>query len=182
MGDGRWKKDVERHHDLTEARMEILGTILGTAGTVASGGILGLFGGIVGGIFKFFKARQEHQFKRDEWAHELALQELENARSREEDEHELAIVAQEGSWGSLKTSLERQASVGESYRWVNAIKDLFRPFLTAGLFVMTWFIFVDTIDLELRKYIIYSVVFTASTAGMWWFADRALAPPGTKNR
>lgn len=35
---------------------------------------------------------------------------------------------------------------------------------------------------DLLRYIVYSVVFTACTAGMWWFADRALAPPGLKNR
>jgi hypothetical protein len=76
------------------------------------------------------------------------------------------------------------------------VKDLFRPVLTAGLFVLSYVIFLDVIRrngvlahvlspdeaLELIKYIVYSVVFSATTSGVWWFGDRAFSPPGMKNR
>jgi len=35
---------------------------------------------------------------------------------------------------------------------------------------------------EIMTYIIYSVVFSCSTAIVWWFGDRALTPPGMKSR
>lgn len=162
--------------------MEWLDGLIGTAATAASGGVFGLVGSLTGGIFKYFKAKQEHSFQKDSWAHEVRLQEMQMQARAEETEQELAIEAQKGSWGALQESMKMQAPAGQSYRWVCAIKDLFRPILTTGLFVLTWLVWDSTQDPELREYIVYSVVFTASTAGMWWFADRAMAPPGMKNR
>ena len=34
----------------------------------------------------------------------------------------------------------------------------------------------------LLRYIVFSVVFSFSTAVAWWFGDRALTPPGAKHR
>jgi hypothetical protein len=161
---------------------EWLGDIVSTAASAASGGIFGIFGSVIGGLFKYFKAKQEHSFKKDEWNHELTLLDRQNKRAREEDEYELDKVVQQGSWDALGTSLSKQSLPGPSYKWVDAVKDLYRPALTTGLFILTWYIFAHTDDQALRTYVVNSVVFTACTAGMWWFADRAIAPPGMKNR
>ena len=155
--------------------------VVGLGASAASGGILGLVGSGLGAISTFFQKRQEHTFQKDSWQHEKDLLELQLKRSSAEWEAQERIVQQEGSWSALGESMSVQTE-GDSYRWVNAVKSLFRPVLTTGLFIMTWFIYGSTADPALLKYIVYSVVFTACTAGTWWFADRAFAPPGMKNR
>ena len=110
-----------------------------------------------------------------------------------DDENEMAIVAQQGSWNSLQASYQHDSA--PTYRWTNAIRALFRPILTAGLFGLVYLMWQDLqegrilaeffSDAELRdivRYIVMSVVFTATTAGVWWFGERAFAPPGIKNR
>lgn len=182
--------------------MDWAGLAMGLAGSAASGGILGLVGSLFGGGLKFLQSWQQQKFEKDKWVHELALLEMEIKRNRIEDEHELAIVSQQGAWKGIETSLQADASLAASdtYRWSKAVKELYRPFLTSALFVMVWFIFSDLLAIfrgddstllivftraeakNLLTYIVQSVVFTASTAGVWWFGDRAFAPPGYKNR
>jgi len=35
---------------------------------------------------------------------------------------------------------------------------------------------------NMTRYIVYSMVFSAATATVWWFGDRALTPPNMKAR
>lgn len=174
--------------------------LLSGAASVAGGGIFGLVGSLFGGVFKYFKAKQEQQFKREEWAQENALLELNMKAKAAEAEQELAVVSQAGSWKALEASVGRVKAAGESYRWVNAIKDLYRPALATLLLVVVYLIFKDLLKAltgedaalgavftgaeakEILTYIVYSVVFSGATAWTWWFADRAFAPPGLKNR
>jgi hypothetical protein len=176
--------------------------ISGALGSAASGGILGFAGGVIGGVAKYFQEKQRQAFEEKKWVHELELQRLEIQRDREEDEHELAVIAQQGAWQGLGQSIQADAAGAtvETYRWSKAVKELYRPFLTTALFVLVYFIFQDLMTLfkggdatlakvftpveakALITYMVQSVVFTASTAGVWWFGDRAFAPPGTKNR
>jgi hypothetical protein len=185
-----------------EENMDWAGLAMGLAGSAASGGILGLFGSLIGGGLKFLQTRQQQKFEKEKWTHELALLELEMKRSVAEDEHELALISQQGAWKGVETSLNADAALASSdtYRWSKAVKELYRPFLTSALFIMVWLIFADLMDIfrgsesvlatafskaeakSLLTYIVQSVVFTATTAGVWWFGDRAFAPPGLKNR
>ena len=175
--------------------------VLGLGASAASGGVFGLLGSVFGSVFKFFKAKQEMEFEQLRWAHEDKLLELQMEGRRIETEHELAIVAQQGSWSALKESMSQLTAAGESYRWVNAVKDMFRPFITTLLLVIAYVIFYDLMQMfnadqhstlgsvftpaqavEIITYIVYSMIFAATTALTWWFADRAFAPPGMKNR
>lgn len=177
--------------------MEWLAGILGNA---ASGGIFGFLGSAMGGLFKYFQTRQQQKFEEKKWKHELALIDKEHERGREEDEHELAVISQQGAWSGLTTSIEADSGVGDTYKWVNAIKALYRPVLTTGLVLIAYMIFKDLSTMlmagesalagiitpeqakELLVYDVNSLVFSASTAVVWWFGDRAFAPPGMKNR
>ena len=130
--------------------------------------------------------------KKKKWEHELSLLKLQHSREHDKEEYELSKVDSEGGWRGLTTSIDSTATEKDSYRWVNAVKSLYRPLLTTGLFILVYFIFLNVTSSsslialedarELVRYIIDSVVFTASTAGVWWFGDRAFAPPGMKNR
>lgn len=171
-----------------------LGGMIASGG--GAGGILGLVGGITGAITKAWQRKMElaHQLK--EWAHELKLIELQNQRAREEDEHEIREANVTGSWGALTASMESIQPIDPgSHPMVAAIRALFRPFLTVLLLVMAGWMFYlvvtvpeiraafpDPLFIDLVRYIVFSVVFTAATAAVWWFADRALTPPQYKNR
>lgn len=181
---------------------EIIGSVANVGTSAVSGGIFGIAGSLFGGVFKYFQTKQQQKFEQQKWAHELDLQKLELQRNREEDEHELAVIAQQGTWAGLDQSIKADATstAAETYRWSKAIKELYRPFFTTAIFVFVYFIFEDLLAIvqgkdaalsvvfspgeakEVLFYIVNSVTFTASTAGVWWFGDRAFAPPGMKNR
>lgn len=166
----------------------------GAAGA-AGGGLLGLFGGITGAVAKIIQKKQEMAHQVKQWAHEVALQKLQIERDREEDEHELRLANNAGSWGALTASMAAPAQHAPSYKWVAAVRSLFRPVLTLTLLAMAaWMFYLvvtepairaafpDDLFRDLVRYIVFSVVFTAATAAVWWFADRALTPPEYKNR
>lgn len=180
---------------------DLVASLVGGPAVAAAGGIFGMFGSAVGAWFKLKQGRQEHEFEKDRWAYEERLLTMQMEGKREEWESERAIVNSAGSWDGLKDSYAAERKAGESYAWVNAIKDLYRPILTSGLVVLTWLVFNSLMAwlvsghasavaavlspqelLDLLKYIIYSQVFAACTAVVWWFGDRAFAPPGMKNR
>ena len=181
--------------------MEWLDLITGAVGSAAGGGVFGLIGSGIGAIAKYFQTKQQQKFEKEKWAYEKELFALETERDRQEDEHELAIVSQQGAWAGLTESIQSDSAPGETYKWVVAAKVLYRPLLTSGLCVMSYLLFRDLMSLfesasesslrviftpeeakNIIQYIVYSMVFSTSTAIVWWFGDRAFAPPGMKNR
>ena len=172
--------------------MEWLGDLLGTGATVASGGLFGLLGSVVGVFAKYKQEKQRQEWELQQQQYEMKLLEMQMKQRTQETEHELAIIAQEGSWQGMKSSQEFAMSSGETSIWVNNLKSLFRPFLTLVLWILSLYLFYSLADDskmlspeevdELMRYMVYSIYFSASTATVWWFGDRALAPPGLKNR
>jgi len=171
-----------------------LGTILTGALTVGSGGIFGLFGSAIGVVAKFFQEKQRQEWEKKKWDHETTMLKLNMEAQAKETEQELAIVAQEGSWKGLSDSLKADASITPVHPITNDLKCLFRPFLTVVLWILAAYVFymiisgglknyIETAEaVALIKYMVHTVFFAASTATVWWFGDRALAPPGTKNK
>lgn len=180
--------------------MEWLKDILGIGISSAGGAVFGTLGALGGAVVKYFQRKQEMSFQREKWDYEKDLFKLELEDKRNEEDHELKIVSQKGSWQGLNSSIQASSSVGEVHKLVNDIRALYRPFLTTGLVVVTYFIFKDMLSLfnqqesylegvfepeavkEILTYIIYSVVFSTCTAVTWWYGDRAFAPPGMKNK
>ena len=173
--------------------MEWLGELIGTGASVASGGgLFGLLGSVVGAFAKYKQEQQRQAWEEKQQQYELQLLDMQMKQRAQETEHELAIVAQEGSWAGMKSSQELAMSHGETSVWVNNLKSLFRPFLTLTLWIISLYLLWSLADdnkylsqmevEELMKYMVYSIYFSASTATVWWFGDRALAPPGLKNR
>lgn len=173
--------------------MEWLSLILGTGATAASGGLFGLLGAGIGSWFKSKQQAAQRLEDSDKRGHELKLLEMHMAQDQQETEQELAIISQQGSWKGLSESINADSRIADTHKWVNDLKSLFRPFLTVCLWVLAGWVFhkVSSRGLEalnqaevneLVKYMVYTVFFCASTATTWWFGDRALAPPGMKNR
>jgi hypothetical protein len=174
--------------------MDFLSNFMGGMASVASGGIFGLLGSIIGVGAKYFQEKQRQSWQQKKWLHETKLLELQMQARATETEQELAIVSQEGAWAGLRESHRTEQSIKNVHVWVNDIRALFRPVLTIFLWVIAAWIFwlvvggsliewLKEVDIkDILRYMIFSVFFSASTATVWWFGDRALSPPGHKNR
>jgi len=180
-----------------EKEMDFIGNLLGAGASAMTGGIFGMIGALLSGVAKYFQAKQEQDFKRQDQEHEKNLIELNMKALAHETENELAIASQKGSYLGLGKSLQAESSIGKSYRWVNAIRSLFRPLLTVSLLAISFLIFKDVMDAmdgegslsfdrkearELLSYIVYSIIFSTSTAIVWWFGERSLMPSRLKDK
>ena len=173
--------------------MDWLSTIVSLGTSAASGGLLGIVGSLVGVFAKSRQAKIEHERRKDEYAHELALQRLQIEKGDRETENELAIT-REGAIGETKTASYRLDLGGNTSQWVRDLRGLFRLFLTLWLWLMLpitlWLLhrllgseeFALVVTIELVVYMVQSLVFAASTATLWWFGDRAFTPPHLKHR
>jgi hypothetical protein len=175
--------------------MEWLGDLIGLGANVASGGLFGLLGSLIGVGAKWLQAKQAAKAKAEEWKHEITLRQLAMEANDRETENELAIARSEGSWKGLSDSYHTVIPSTAVPSWTNAIRSLFRPFLTISLWVLVvielrWML-DGTLEIWIEnsgqfgvtiKYVIDSTVFSAATATTWWFGDRAMTPPGQKAR
>ena len=162
--------------------MEWLNDLLGVGASVASGGVFGLLGSVVGVFAKSYQEKQRQEWEQKKWDQEVKMQELQLRANAEETEQEIVLANTAGSWQGLSTSISAAANTGDTHMWVNDAKSLFRPILTVILWILAYLVFKDlSKDEALAQYMVYSVFFSASTATVWWFGDRALTPPGYKN-
>jgi hypothetical protein len=167
--------------------MDWLGDLLNFGASAASGGILGILGAFVGGVFKFFQKRQEMEEAARVRDHELSLQRLQMEARKAETEQEILLANSQGSWEGLAASVRADASLQTVSGWVNNARALYRLFLTTLLWGLTawiaWLIldqrtmhYLTTADAaEIIKQIIRDILFCAATATTWWFGDRAIA-------
>ncbi len=188
----------------------IISSVVGVGTAAAGGGIFGLISAGLGAWAKHKQLQAERLYQEKKWDYELRLIDAQSERDRQRAEDDLKLASSEGAWRGLGSSIAHDRATAVSrYHWpwlgdaVNAVRSLFRPVLTTGLFVLVYLIFRDlrgaimsgdpdadnwlavmteTEVRDLIKYIVYSVVFTAMTAGTWWFGDRAFTPPGMKHR
>lgn len=171
-------------------------SVLGLGASAASGGLFGVVGAAFSAWMKVKERKQkaiEQQAERD---HELKLIDM-----------QMKSNSQEGAWAGLTTSLQAQKALDANTTnipAVMAIKSLFRPALTLFLWLAVgWEIhtvltgamtdYLSTASAQqtlftvaeltaLVKYIVYSTVFSATTATTWWFGERGLSLPEMKNR
>ena len=66
--------------------------MLDVLGAVFSGGLTGILGSAVSGIFKFLEVREANKAKVADRQHELRLQEIQMKAFQQETERELAIA------------------------------------------------------------------------------------------
>lgn len=146
--------------------------LIGIAASAAGGGLFGLFGTAIGRLAGFFEKRQNMAHEERRWGHEVKLLELQQSAAAQETEAELAIARTEGSWAGLEASLNAEAGIASSYRWVDAIRALTRPTLTLllwGITLAIWF----SADTSGRTSITETTTFAATAATLWWFGDRS---------
>lgn len=148
--------------------------ILGVAASAAGGGFVGILGPVLGRVAAFFERRESHKHERDKWEHEVKLIELQQAARQAETEHEIHLAETAGSWQGLSASLAAEAAIAPSYPWVNAVRALTRPVLTALLWIIVALVFFNVAQSEQAR-IVETAVFAATAATLWWFGDRSSA-------
>ena len=146
--------------------------ILGIAASAAGGGLFGLLGTIGGRVAGYFETKQKHAQERASWDHEAKLHELNRLARSEENEQAIALAATQGSWDGLRASLDAEAAIAPSYKWVDAVRALVRPTLTVLLWIIGLVTFFFATD-EGRASWIETITFASTAATLWWFGDRA---------
>lgn len=146
--------------------------LIGIAASAAGGGAFGVLGTALGRLAAFFERKQTNAHEERRWQHEVTLLELQRLAAAAETEAELALTRAEGSWAGLQASLNAEAAIRSSYKWVDAIRGLTRPLLTVllwGITTVIWF----SADLADRANITETASFAATAATLWWFGDRS---------
>ena len=154
--------------------------MLDVLGAVFSGGLTGILGSAVSGIFKFLEVREANKAKVADRQHELRLQEIQMKAFQQETERELAIASQKSASEQMVASYDHDSKIGEGAQWcVNTLR-LVRPAITLlswAMVTMIWFTmnkgFLDQASQsEVMRYLIMTTVYTASASTLWWFGDR----------
>jgi hypothetical protein len=145
--------------------------IIGLAASAAGGGVFGLAGTLIGRVAGFFERRQENVHEQARWTHEARIIELQMRASASELAGQDSLAQTSGAWAGLAASMAAEASIGESYRWVNAVRALTRPLLTLLLWLITGLVYLGAAA-EARASIVETTTFAATAATLWWFGDR----------
>lgn len=145
--------------------------IAGLAASAAGGGLFGLVGTAIGRVANLFETRQAQAHERARWLHEMEMRKLHAEGESAAREADLRKTEASGAWAGLSASMAAEAAVGESYKWVNAVRALTRPTLTVLLWGITGAIFFGA-DQAGQAGIADTASFAATAATLWWFGDR----------
>lgn len=146
--------------------------LIGIAASAAGGGVFGVLGTALGRLAGYFERKQSIAHEERRWQHEVQLLELQRLADAAETEGELALEHAAGRWAGLQASLNADAAIRASYRWVDAVRGLTRPMLTLllwGITTVIWF----SADPTGRSSLTETASFAATAATLWWFGDRS---------
>ena len=146
--------------------------IVGLAANAAGGGLFGLIGTVIGRAAGLVEARQAQAHERARWAHEGELIKLQMQAGAAENDAAMRLAETSGAWAGLAASMTAEAAIGDSFRWVNAVRALTRPGLTVLLWGITGAVFTGA-DAAGREGIVETASFAATAATLWWFGDRS---------
>lgn len=140
--------------------LEIIGLIFG-------GGATGLFGSLVSRGFSFFEKKQDYK-------HELALQELHIQTRGMELESEEAIAGSVAAATIREASYLHDASYGVPSPKAATVLRFVRPVLTLLLLTLVAVIWATLTpeQEEMQLQIISTILYLATVAFTWWFGSR----------
>ncbi|KCZ58958.1 hypothetical protein [Hyphomonas chukchiensis] len=145
--------------------------IAGLAASAAGGGIFGLIGSVIGRAAGLVERRQEQAQERARWEHEARMLDAQMRAKQQASEADLRLEDVAGGWRGLEASLAAEAAIGESYKWVQAVRGVMRPFLTLLLWLIIGMVFFGS-GAAARGEIVETATFAATAATLWWFGDR----------
>ncbi|RAN41301.1 hypothetical protein [Hyphomonas sp. GM-8P] len=141
------------------------------AASAAGGGLFGLVGTVIGRTAGLVEARQAQVHEQARWVHESEMQKLRIEAAAAGREAELHAAETSGAWVGLSASMAAEAVIGESDKWVNAVRALTRPALTVLLWGITGTVFLGA-DKAGQAGIVETANFAATAATLWWGGDR----------
>lgn len=167
---------------------------------VGTGGVVtGVFGGLIGGVAKYFQEKQRQAWEEKKWSHDKEMAKMNIKADSDKLAATISADAARADKTALSQSIQADASLSNinTPPWALAVKVVFRPFLTTILIVvyaMMYYLLLEALKVggalttifdpnemgEILKYMIYTMVFTTSTAATWWFCDRAITPSFAK--
>ena len=134
--------------------------------SIFGGGVTGVFGSILGRVASIWEKKQERAFILQKYKLDAELRSLET-------EAQLDTARIKSSQKSLTASYKHDSSIHVSSPWVNNIRALVRPLLTALLWILVTLVYFTLPDTGFAKSdIVQSIIYAASTATIWWFGDR----------
>lgn len=137
---------------------------------VLTGGATGLLGSVINRGFAIWERRQQRLDRREEHSHELALLDKQAVIGEREREQELTIEQIRAAAQLQHASYKHAAAIGDTYRWVNAVRALVRPTLVLMLLGLSAWVFVrDPEEVSAPSTILY----LTTMAVAWWFGGRA---------
>ena len=145
--------------------------IIGLAASAAGGGVFGLLGTVIGRIAGLIERRQENTQEQARWKHEAALVELQMKARASELAGQESLAQTAGAWQGLASSMAAEAAIGDSCKWLNAVRALTWPLLTLLLWLITGLVYLGAAA-DARAGIIETTTFAATAATLWWFGDR----------
>ena len=164
----------------------MISALLSMIGSAVAGGATGLIGTIATKVVEF-KTRQV------ELEYELKGREIDIQEIKLESERDIAVANIEAQAATdvaaanltAKSYEADQAKYGEKLWWIDAIRGVMRPMITAYMMViMTWIATeiaaavggIDSMDSnqvwQLWILIIESIIYLTTTAVTWWFGSR----------
>ena len=153
---------------------------IGLFGAGAAGGVVGIFGSLIGVASKWLMRREERKARKDEIEHELKLIEAQMRQAGRAFEHEIAITAQAGQYQAFTSAIEAEARLKSGYRWVEAVRALFRPFITTALCVACYAVLQDLLSAKNPSpgviSLAYDLYFATGSCVAFWFGDRSFTP------
>ncbi|WP_022850664.1 hypothetical protein [Limisalsivibrio acetivorans] len=174
--------------------MDIIKEGVNIGGNAIAGGIFGVIGAVFTGFLEYLTRKQKLEEKRLDHEHRMQMQDKEiemykltREAADDEHEHELEIAASAASAAGMTLAYKDQMTAGKSYRWVEAVKTLFRPAVTLLLIAGTFYTLYSIVTCRawvnvlsgstvsaIAVTIVESNVFLAATAVGWWFGDRGM--------
>lgn len=159
--------------------------------SAAGGGLVGVIGQVANRVMGVWEAKEKradqviaNAQEEKRWAHETDLLKIQMQQAQEANEQALNLAASQGSWDGLRASLDAEGKIGPTYRWVEAVRALTRPFLTIESQValaVVFFAIRRTADhADLVNQVVDTVTFCASASLLWWFGERAQARKAVK--
>ena len=158
--------------------------LVGLAASGVSGGVVGVVGNFLNRVFGVWesKVKFEQQFKlmtlqaeadaRKE-AHEVELIGLEMQAHAAETEHAIELTDVAGGWDAFNTSVRNETEAESTSGVAAFIRTTMRPFLTYGMWLGgLGLVITGAADQQTSAQFINAVVFTGTSATLWWFGER----------
>lgn len=153
--------------------------------TILSGGATGILGTAISRVADYVSDRQKNNFQLQmSKTHVESIDKEFEGRVKElevihkikaeipKSSEELSAANTQFNESLKETNKRLSEAKSKWFIAVDVVRATIRPLLTVMLCVMCFVIWAYTEDLELRKQVVLTILYMATTAALWWFGTR----------